>query len=144
MDLPSIITHNSVEEQSPRFNHFFQKHIPAKSRGTPMLVLSSLSLFYKDSLVVSYLCINPFIQPSILVFLTPNNFWENWWNFMKLGPTSCHQRSQPNSLHLNIKQVAHDINKFKHKLRKFLTENSFYSVEEYLDRKNKFDLGVSH
>jgi hypothetical protein len=40
-------------------------------------------------------------------------------------------------------QVAHDINKFKHKLRKFLIENSFYSAEEYLDRNNKFDLGVS-
>jgi hypothetical protein len=48
-----------------------------------------------------------------------------------------------NSPPLNIKQVAHDINNFKHKLRKFLIENSFYSVEEYLDRNNKFDLGVS-
>jgi hypothetical protein len=39
-----------------------------------------------------------------------------------------------NSLPLNIEQVANDINKFKHKLRKFLIENPFYSVEEYLDR----------
>ena len=48
-----------------------------------------------------------------------------------------------NSLPLNIKKVAHNINKFKHELRKFLMENSFYSVEEYIDRNNKFDLGVS-
>jgi hypothetical protein len=41
-----------------------------------------------------------------------------------------------NSLPLNIKQVAHDINKCKHKLRKFLTESPFYSVQEYLDRNN--------
>jgi hypothetical protein len=48
-----------------------------------------------------------------------------------------------NSLHPSIKQVAHGINKFKHKLKKFLVLNSFYSVEEYLDRDNKFELGVS-
>jgi 23S rRNA G2069 N7-methylase RlmK/C1962 C5-methylase RlmI len=36
------------------------------------------------------------------------------------------------------------VNKFKQELRKFLMENSFYSVEEYIDRNNKFDLGVSH
>jgi hypothetical protein len=48
-----------------------------------------------------------------------------------------------NSLPLNIKQVAHDINGFKYKLRVFLIENSFYSVEEYLDRNRQFDLGVS-
>jgi hypothetical protein len=35
-----------------------------------------------------------------------------------------------NSLHPSIKQVAHDINKCKHKLRKFLIVNSFYSVDE--------------
>jgi hypothetical protein len=29
------------------------------------------------------------------------------------------------------------------KLRKLLIQNSFYSVEEFLDRNNKFDLGVS-
>jgi hypothetical protein len=39
-----------------------------------------------------------------------------------------------NSQPLNTKQVAHYINKFKHKLRKFLIENPFYSVEEYLSR----------
>jgi hypothetical protein len=39
-----------------------------------------------------------------------------------------------NSLPLNIKQVAHDINTFKHKLRKFLLENPFYLVADYLDR----------
>jgi hypothetical protein len=33
-----------------------------------------------------------------------------------------------NSSTLNIKQVAHDINKFKHKLRKFLIENSQVTV----------------
>jgi hypothetical protein len=48
-----------------------------------------------------------------------------------------------NSLPLNIKKAAHNINKFKQELRKFLMENSFYSVEEYIDRNNKFDLGVS-
>jgi hypothetical protein len=48
-----------------------------------------------------------------------------------------------NSLPPNIKQVAHNINKFKHKLRKFLIANSFYSVDEYFDWNNKFDFGVS-
>jgi hypothetical protein len=47
-----------------------------------------------------------------------------------------------NSLPPNIKQVSHDINKFKHKLRKFLIVNS-YSVDEYFDWNNKFDFGVS-
>jgi hypothetical protein len=47
-----------------------------------------------------------------------------------------------NSLPLSIKQVVHDLNKFKHKLKKFLILNSFYSVEEYLDRDNKFEPGV--
>jgi hypothetical protein len=49
------------------------------------------------------------------------------------------------SLHLlpsNIKQVAHDINKFKHNLKKFLILNYFSSVEDYLDRDNRFKLGV--
>jgi hypothetical protein len=41
-----------------------------------------------------------------------------------------------NSLPLNIKQVAHDINGFKYKLREILIENSFYSVKEYLDRNS--------
>jgi hypothetical protein len=48
-----------------------------------------------------------------------------------------------NSLPSKIKQVAHDINKFKHKVRKFVIVNSFYSVNEYFDRNNKFDFGVS-
>jgi hypothetical protein len=48
-----------------------------------------------------------------------------------------------NSLPLNIKKVAHNINKFKHELRKILMENSFYSVEEYIDRDNKIDPGLS-
>jgi hypothetical protein len=34
-----------------------------------------------------------------------------------------------NSLSLNIKQVAHDINKFKHKLKKFLILKSLFSVK---------------
>jgi hypothetical protein len=48
-----------------------------------------------------------------------------------------------NSLPLSTKEVAHNINKFKYELRKFLTENLFYSVEEYIDRNSKLDLGVS-
>jgi hypothetical protein len=48
-----------------------------------------------------------------------------------------------NSLPLNIKEVAHNINKFKYELRQFLMENSFYSVEEYIDWNSKLDLGVS-
>jgi hypothetical protein len=48
-----------------------------------------------------------------------------------------------NSLPLNIKKVAHNINIFKHKLRNVIMENSFYSVEEYFDRNNKSDLAVS-
>jgi hypothetical protein len=47
-----------------------------------------------------------------------------------------------NSLPLSIKEIAHNINKFKYELRKFLMENSFYSVE-YIDRNSKLDLGVS-
>jgi hypothetical protein len=47
-----------------------------------------------------------------------------------------------NSLPPSIKQIAHDINKFKHQLRKFLIVNFFYSVE-YFDWNNKFDFGVS-
>jgi hypothetical protein len=48
-----------------------------------------------------------------------------------------------NSLPPNIKQVARDINKFKHKLRKFLVVNFFYSVDKYFDWDNKFNFGVS-
>jgi hypothetical protein len=47
-----------------------------------------------------------------------------------------------NSLPLIIKQVAPNLSKFKHKLKKFLILNSFYSVEEYLDRDNEFESGV--
>jgi hypothetical protein len=35
-----------------------------------------------------------------------------------------------NALPRNIMQVAHNINQFKHKLKMFLTINSFYSVEK--------------
>jgi hypothetical protein len=48
-----------------------------------------------------------------------------------------------NSLPLTIKKVAHNINKFKRELRKFHMENSFYSVEEYIDRNNKIYAGLS-
>jgi hypothetical protein len=48
-----------------------------------------------------------------------------------------------NTLPPSIKQVAHDINTFKHKIRTFLIVNSFYSVDEYFDWNNKFDFGVS-
>jgi hypothetical protein len=48
-----------------------------------------------------------------------------------------------NPLPLDINKVAHNINKFKHELKKFLMENSFYSVEEYIDRNNKIDPGLS-
>jgi hypothetical protein len=48
-----------------------------------------------------------------------------------------------NSLPLNIKKVPHNTNKFKHELEKFLIENSFYSVEEYINRDTKYDLGAS-
>jgi hypothetical protein len=48
-----------------------------------------------------------------------------------------------NSSPLNIKKVAHNTNKFKHELKKFLIENSFYSVEEYINRDTKYDLGAS-
>jgi hypothetical protein len=47
-----------------------------------------------------------------------------------------------NSLPPSIKQVAHDLKKCKHKLEKFLILNSFYSIEEYLDRDNKFEPGI--
>jgi len=39
-----------------------------------------------------------------------------------------------NSLPLGIKKLAHNTNKFKHELKKFLLENSFYSFAEYMDR----------
>jgi len=37
-----------------------------------------------------------------------------------------------NSLPPSIKRLAGDTNKFKHALKKYLMENSFYSVEEYI------------
>jgi hypothetical protein len=40
-----------------------------------------------------------------------------------------------NVLHLEIKQAAHDIKKFKHTLKAFLITNSFYSVDEYFNIK---------
>ena len=46
------------------------------------------------------------------------------------------------SLPLGIKKVAHNTNKFKHELKKFLIKNSFYSVEEYIDRDATYDIGV--
>jgi hypothetical protein len=48
------------------------------------------------------------------------------------------------SLTDQIRKVAHNINKFKYELRKFLMENSFYSIEEYIDRNNKIDPVLSH
>jgi len=47
-----------------------------------------------------------------------------------------------NSLPLGIKKVTHNTNKFTHELKKFLTKNSFYSVEEYMDRDAIYDIGV--
>jgi len=37
-----------------------------------------------------------------------------------------------NALPLDIKKVAHNTNKFKHVLKKFLLKNSFYSVDKYM------------
>jgi len=47
-----------------------------------------------------------------------------------------------NSLPLGKKKVAHNTNKFKHELKKFLIKNSFYSVEEYIDKDATYDIGV--
>ena len=47
-----------------------------------------------------------------------------------------------NSLPLDIKEVAHNILKFKHELKKFLLKNSFYSIEEYMHRDATCDTGV--
>ena len=38
-----------------------------------------------------------------------------------------------NALPIHIKEVAHNIKKLKHELKRFLLEKSFYSVKEYLD-----------
>jgi hypothetical protein len=48
-----------------------------------------------------------------------------------------------NSLPLGIKNIAHNTNKFKHELKKFLIKNSFYSVEEYIDIETTYDIDVS-
>jgi hypothetical protein len=48
-----------------------------------------------------------------------------------------------NSLHIGIKNVAYNINKLKHELKKFLIKYSFYSVKEYTDRDATYDIGVS-
>ena len=45
------------------------------------------------------------------------------------------------SIPLGIKKVAYNTNKFKHELKRFLVENLFYSVEEYIDSDMKYDLG---
>jgi hypothetical protein len=42
-----------------------------------------------------------------------------------------------NSLPCNIKKVVYDVDRFKHKLKDFLIENAFYSVEEYFTEINK-------
>jgi len=47
-----------------------------------------------------------------------------------------------NSLPLGIKKVAHNTNKFKYELKKFLIKNSFYSVEDYMYRDATYDIGV--
>jgi hypothetical protein len=47
-----------------------------------------------------------------------------------------------NSLPLGIKKVAHNTNKCKHEMKKFLIKNKFYSVEEYMDRDVTYDIGV--
>jgi len=47
-----------------------------------------------------------------------------------------------NSLPLDIKEVAHNTLKFKHVLKKFLLKNSFYSIEEYMNRDATYDTGV--
>jgi len=47
-----------------------------------------------------------------------------------------------NTLPLGIKKVAHNTNKFKHELKKFLLKNSFYSVEEYMNRDVTEDIDV--
>jgi len=39
-----------------------------------------------------------------------------------------------NALPLGIEKVAHNTKKFKHELKNFLLKNSFYSVEEYMNR----------
>ena len=38
--------------------------------------------------------------------------------------------------------MAHNTDKFKHELKKFLIENPFYSIAGYIDSDMKYDLGV--
>ena len=47
-----------------------------------------------------------------------------------------------NSLPLNIKKVAYDFCQFRHKLKDFLIENSFYSIEEFLNMNERLNVGV--
>jgi len=47
-----------------------------------------------------------------------------------------------NSLPLGTKKVAHNTNEFKNELKKFLIKNSFYSVEQYMERDATYDIGV--
>ena len=47
-----------------------------------------------------------------------------------------------NSLPLRTKKVAHNANKYKHELKKFLVKKLFYSVEQYMDRDATYDIGV--
>jgi hypothetical protein len=43
----------------------------------------------------------------------------------------------------NIKQVAHDIEKYKHKSKAFHILHTFNSVEEYLDKGNVSELRIT-
>jgi hypothetical protein len=47
-----------------------------------------------------------------------------------------------NSLPRNIKKVVYDVDRFKQKLKDFLTENPFYSVEEYLSMNDRLNVGA--
>jgi hypothetical protein len=47
-----------------------------------------------------------------------------------------------NSLARNIKKVVYDVDRFKQKLKDFLIENPFYSVEEYLSMNNRLNVGA--
>jgi hypothetical protein len=47
-----------------------------------------------------------------------------------------------NSLPCDIKKVGYDVDRFKHKLKDFLIENPFYSVEEYLSMNDRLNVGA--
>jgi hypothetical protein len=47
-----------------------------------------------------------------------------------------------NSLPHNIKKVVYDVDWFKHKLKDFLIENPFYSVDEYLSMNDRLNVGA--